>query len=392
MCRGRPDPPAVEPRHAPGLAGLILGSNPLTTIECLPMLEIEQAVLRALFVPLDDAEKSLTLPPGVADDLVLALARHHRLSPALSTLEAPEISPALLDAFHRDRLVTLGRATLHRRALIEVLRALDAARLKTVVLKGIAYEELVYPTPGTRPATDIDLLVHRDARPAAFDAFQTLGFEPTSGGPGFDEPDYHEVSLRRGDINVDLHFGLVPFVRCPIDYNALWAATAPLPIEGATAYTLSRAHAALHQALHMAVHHFDVPAIYLLDLARLTSEPDVAAEAAETARIWRCLRPWETSVSLTAAFIPQARVRFPRTRSMSAPRIERVVGSFGGLAALPRFEQLRRKLDHFDSHADAVRYLISQGRRVLREKFLTLNGAPSPVTRLGWTRGTDADK
>ncbi len=325
------------------------------------------------------------LPSGANDELVLAVARHHRLSPALSTVSDTAISPTLLDVFRRDRLVTLGRGTLLRRALVESVNALAAADVKTVVLKGMAYEALVYPVPGTRPATDIDLLVRRDMRRAAFRVFRSLGFQPAGGAPGFDEPDYHEVSLRKDDVNIDLHFGLAPFVRGAIDYDALWAAIVPLPIDGAPAHALSPPHAALHQALHMAIHHFDVPGLYLLDLARLCAEPQVARQAIWDAQRWRCLRAWETATALAASFVRGSRAWLVPEGFAAHPRGERVVQSFGGLAALPRPEQLRRKVEHFDTPGDAVRYLAVQGRRVLRERLIGLRGGPpSASERLRW--------
>ena len=344
----------------------------------------ERNILRTLLVPLYEVDQPLVLPDDVTDNQVLAVARHHRLSPALSVLAEGSVSPDLLERFCRDRLVTLGRGTLLRHALVEVVNALHASGVKTIVLKGMAYEDLVYPIPGTRPATDVDILVRRDCRDATFQTFRSLGFQPVAAAPGFDERDYHEISLRRGDVNLDLHFGLAPFVRGAVDYDALWADAVPLPMGGAPAFGLSRPHAALHQALHMAIHHFDVPGIYLLDLARLTTAPEIAGQATQAARQWRCLRAWETGARLAAAFIPAAASWLLPAGPASSPRIDRVIQSYGRLAALPRAEQLRRKLEHFDSAADAARYLAVQGRRILREKLIQLTGEPSAAERLGW--------
>ncbi len=348
------------------------------------MRRTEPDILRALLITLYQSDQPLVLPSEATDDQVLAVARHHRLSPALSMLAENPTSQALLETFRRDRLVTLGRGTLLRHALVEVVNALCAAGVQTIVLKGMAYEALVYPIPGTRPATDVDLLVRRGTRNVTFQTFRSLGFHPVAAAPGFDERDYHEVSLRRGDVNIDLHFGLAPFVRGAIDYDALWAAATPFPMDGAPAYGLSRPYAALHQALHMAIHHFDVPGIYLLDLARLVAAPGVGAQAAQAAKQWRCLRAWETGTNLAAAFVPGAISWLLPNGAASSPRIDRVIRSYGHLAALARPEQLRRKVEHFDSPLDAARYLLVQGRRVLREKFIRLTGEPSASERMGW--------
>ncbi|MEO5769870.1 MAG: nucleotidyltransferase family protein [Polyangia bacterium] len=346
------------------------------------MAGLEAEILRALLPPLFDSRMPF-IPPRAPDALVLSVARRHRLSPALAvSTDTARLSPALVDIFQQDRLVTLGRTTMLRRALVETLYALDAAGVRTVVLKGLAYEQQFYPVVGTRPATDVDLLVEPPSRPAAFAVFRALGFVPAAGGPGFDEPDYHEVTFRRGDVFVDLHQGLAPFVRGAVDYMALWRDIIPLPIDGAPGYSLSRAHATVNQTLHMALHHFDVPALYLLDLARMLADPLVGPHAAEAARRWRCLRPWQTSIALMTAFIPGSGPGL--TEGAVAPWTRRVISDFGLATALPRAEQLRRKVEHFDTVTDAVRYLMVQGRRVLRERWLAAGGAPTAAQRLGW--------
>lgn len=347
---------------------------------------VEQEVLKALFACLSDDGHSLILPAGTDERLVVALARHHRLSPALSMTDEAAISPGLLETFRRDRLVTLGRGTLLRAALVECAHALAAVGVTTVVLKGMAHEAMAYPVAGTRPASDIDILVRREARSSAFAVFRALGFHPTAGAPGFDEVNYHEVSLRRGDTNIDLHFGLAPFVRGAIDYEALWAETVALPIDGAPTYSLSRPHAALNQALHMAIHHFDVPGLYLWDLARLVTEPRMAEQVSETARAWRCLRPWQTATALTSAFIPAATPNLLSRRSTWPARTRRVVEGFGGVAPLPRAQQLQRKIEHLDTSVDVLKYLAIQGQRVLRERLRSLPGRhqESAAERLGW--------
>jgi hypothetical protein len=53
------------------------------------------------------------------------------------------------------------------------------------------------------------------------------------------------------------------------------------------------------------------------------------------------------------------------------------------VTGLPRAEQLRRKLEHFDIAPDAVRYLFSQGRRIVREAALRRLGNRSAEERLG---------
>ncbi len=195
-----------------------------------------------------------------------------------------------------------------------------------------------------------------------------LGFEPRAAAPGFDEPDYHEVAWTRAGVEVDLHMALAPLARCGIDYWAVWRAAVPLQIGGAEALALERAHAAIFHALHMAIDHFDVPAIYLVDLARLLPDEETVSAAQELATRWRCRRPLDTATALTAAFLPRWR-RTPPAPPDFAPIRARIVMRYGTTTSLSRPEQLVRKMVHFDNLADAAHYILTQSRRNLREQI-----------------------
>jgi hypothetical protein len=60
-----------------------------------------------------------------------------------------------------------------------------------------------------------------------------------------------------------------------------------------------------------------------------------------------------------------------------------VIGRFGGLEPLPRRNQLRRKVSHFDARSDLVRYTLVQGRRKLREMLERRVFGRSARARLG---------
>ena len=225
-----------------------------------------------------------------------------------------------------------------------------------------------------------------------------LGFEPRAAAPGFDEPDYHEVGWTRAGAEVDLHMALAPLVRCAIDYREIWRAAVPLQIGGTEALALDRSHAAIFHALHMAIDHFDVPAIYLVDLARLLPDEGARSAAEELASRWRCRRPFDTAAALVAAALPLWRRTSP-TPPAFAPMRRRILEHYGTTTGLPRPEQLLRKLLHFDSLADAAHYILTQSRRSLREQIerrtrrrsarvrLNLASAEPAVDR--WTRGPD---
>jgi hypothetical protein len=339
---------------------------------------VERERLVALLAALDDPARAAALP---ADKTTVAVARHHRLTPLLSATCGATLSPGLAQTFRQDRVETTARHMVLVQVAEACVRALAAAGIPAVVLKGLDYQARLYDAAGVRPTADVDLLVPDRARRDAFGVLDRLGFEPRAAAPGFDEPDYHEVAWTRADAEVDLHLALAPLVRCRIDYAAIWAEVRPVRVGTTDASVLAPAHAAVFQALHMAIDHFAVPAVYLVDLARLL--PTVAAlqEAEGIARRWRCWRPLATSVALARALLPgwsggQA--------SGSVPWFSRrVVDAYGGTAALPRPEQLWRKVTHFDFPSDAARYLTVQSRRNAREIVERLVRGQSARARLG---------
>lgn len=322
----------------------------------------ERAVLVALMAALEDSEGAAM----IADDpLVLVVARRHRLTPLLS-IRCRRYLPATLDeSCRRDHLLTVARHLALSSAAEECVSAMTDAGVDAALLKGLAYERTLYPQPGARPTSDIDLLVRERDRRRAFEVLDRLGFEPRAAAPGFDDPDYHEVAWRRGPVEIDLHMALAPLARCAIDYEDVWRDMRPLALGAARAFALAPTHAAVFHALHMAIDHFDVPALYLLDLARLLPTSAEATAAAATARAWRCRRPFETSVALAAAFQTEwLGGRGLGDRSLAAARIAR---RFGGVERVPRPEQLLRKFAHFDTIGDALRYTGVQAWRNVHE-------------------------
>jgi hypothetical protein len=322
----------------------------------------ERQTLHALFAALADRQSAARL---VDEPSLLPSARRHRLTPLLSMQCRGALPPAFDATCRQDHVRTVARNLALAVVAEACVAALAKAGVDAALLKGLAYERTLYAHNGARPTSDIDLLVRESDRRAAFAVLDGLGFEPRAAAPGFDDADYHEVAWRRAGVEVDLHMALAPYARCAIDYDAVWSKMRPLPLGAARAFVLAPEHAAVFHALHMAIDHFDVPGLYLVDLARLLpSSADVSAAGA-IARAWRCRRPFETSVRIAAAFQPS----WDGGRSLphSSRTAARVEAAFGGLDHIPRHEQLRRKFALFDTLADALRYTYVQARRNAHE-------------------------
>jgi hypothetical protein len=339
----------------------------------------EREQLVALLAALEDPARAAALPPD--DATLVAVARHHRLTPLLSATCGATLPATLAEAFRRDRIETAARQMVLGQVAQACIQALAEAGISAAVLKGLDYQARLYDAAGVRPTADVDLLVPDHTRRDAFRVLDRLGFEPRAAAPGFDEPDYHEVAWTRADAEVDLHLALAPLVRCRIDYAAVWAEVRPARLGATDALVLAPAHAAVFHALHMAIDHFGVPAIYLIDLARLLPTTPAREEAGQLARRWRCHRPFATSVALAAALLPRWASGQPASATPWFSR--RVVAAYGTLPALPRPEQLWRKVTHFDFPSDALRYLTVQSRRNAREVGERLLRGRSARARLG---------
>lgn len=108
------------------------------------------------------------------------LAEAHGLAPlAHLHLARAGVSPPV-DVQQR----LFGLASLHRNAnavrfdiLGGILGAFDAASIRVLVLKGSALAHILYPAPGLRPTSDIDLLVERHEAARAQSVLGSLGFD-----------------------------------------------------------------------------------------------------------------------------------------------------------------------------------------------------------------------
>jgi hypothetical protein len=143
-------------------------------------------------------------------------------------------------------------------ATAEVLRAFEAARVQSLLLKGASIKRWLYESGEPRPYGDCDLLVRPGDLERARRVLSELGFEPTHDEA--EMPEWwreHAVAwLRHADaIAVDLHRTLAGV---GVDADALWDTLAahaePLAVGGYDASALTIPGRALHLALHAAQH------------------------------------------------------------------------------------------------------------------------------------------
>lgn len=212
----------------------------------------------------------------------------------LQTLAANRLLPmadVLLDSGRIDAgTATLARALAGReRAELDtiaeqehrVCSALSEHGLNFLVLKGAACARVLYPSPSSRPRTDLDLWIDSEDLDLARRALAAIGLEPAEvdwdpdiyGAEAWIDPNHDSWS-------VDLHWALLdhPALRRLFRFDDFWARSRTIP------GLAGRIPAVADLLLHAVLHYYGgghrgkvLPAIWILDV-------DLA---------WRALAPAE---------------------------------------------------------------------------------------------------
>ena len=239
---------------------------------------------------------------------VVAVAQVTRLAPLLGAIAsrpgATNAAQTLLATFHQAHLLTLAANTRLESQLQPILRQLHEAGVAAIVLKGLIYDRFIYPQPGSRATSDIDLLIQGRKRRRAMEVLYDMGYRPRGGSPGFDLASYHEVEFVRNAISVDLHTGFCPLGRASIDLADVWRDAMPVAFGDAKAYRLRDDHAVVYHAFNMARDHFAVPGIHLVDLAHLLTRVDDPAGLTGIAQRWRCHQAFAAALACMARWLP----------------------------------------------------------------------------------------
>lgn len=217
--------------------------------------------------PLSDAEWSGLV--GLAERHRVAGLTYRRLADGPLAGRIPGAQAERLRAAYAQ---TAFRNALMFRQTAELLRALAARGIETMLLKGIHLARFVYPEPGLRSMADVDLMVRRDRLAEAEAVALELGYGPL---PRPDLEQFcswsnHLAKLEKdGAPVIELHWAVErPTSPFRIDHDALWARSAAAELEGVPVRLLSPEDLLLHLVLHGSYHHhFDRSALKgLVDL------------------------------------------------------------------------------------------------------------------------------
>lgn len=131
-----------------------------------------------------------------------------------------EASPLMRESFASHLEQGRLRSALLRGHVARLVSAMRGAGARPILLKGLHTGAEFFPDPCTRPAADVDLLIHPSERMAASNALRDLGFEETRrtvfGGRSEWSPSGRPMGVRSIEVdhvenpwNIDLHEALV---------------------------------------------------------------------------------------------------------------------------------------------------------------------------------------
>lgn len=233
-------------------------------------------------------------PDDVDVDLVIAMAKGQRVLPlvvgafAAGTLEpnAQQFDDAL--SAHSDEL---HRCLVLEAMLRDVTEALGSQGVDALLLKGIAYAHLDYPTPDARVFQDVDLLVRPEDIDQAVATLTALDFVR-------DLPPRSESWDRRfakdltfvapSGPECDLHRTLVPGAfGFWIDLNELHRGTVALEIAGRSYRALDRPRRLVHAAYSLTIGEPSPHLGHAIDFVRIARGLTDHAEVDDLAERWR---------------------------------------------------------------------------------------------------------
>ena len=163
------------------------------------------------------------------------------------------------DPWVRDNPHFLTPCELKARAILEsaqaTLRALEEASIPTMALKGLALGVSVYPSPGLRTVSDLDILVPGKDLVRAIAALKRRGFrsgpaEPRTAADLRANHAHVLVPEKRHEPILDLHWHVLASARADDDDPFFWTAARPLRVGAVTTLGLCPEDQLLHALVH----------------------------------------------------------------------------------------------------------------------------------------------
>jgi len=237
-------------------------------------------------------------------DSLIAMAREHRVAPLLYrdlAGAAPDIPPSVLALLRRDYEANAFQSLANAIELLALLEAFERESIQAMPFKGVVLGASAYGDLTTRPAGDLDLIVHHRDLERASVILLRRGFEldtplRANGQPVFDAN--HEFQFKRpaDGVIVELRWRLeLVYSRSTrnLGMDWVWPSRRTATLAGAEVPNLGPETALLMLCMHGSKHAWS-RLIWIRDVAQLlTACPELDWEAsireASRAGLWRAL-------------------------------------------------------------------------------------------------------
>jgi len=206
------------------------------------------------------------------------LVERSRLAPlVLYILHEEQLPLQLREAFQVSARSNRLRSVVILSELSSLLSGLESTNLSTIVLKGGALAETVYPRSDTRPLGDIDLLVKPSDLERVHQLLVQSGFRPwapeTHAGAheAFENEKVYRKP-RRVAIEVDVHWSLFdsPYYQNKISMDWFWETSQTMQVDGRSPMRVLGTEAQIiHLCGHLCLHHEGVELFWLHDVAEV---------------------------------------------------------------------------------------------------------------------------
>lgn len=195
-----------------------------------------------------------------------------RLLPLLyHNLNLHGVEDALMERLKQEYLHTWYHNELLFHEIAALLRALQAAGIETIMLKGVALALRFYRDAGLRPMSDVDILVRpQDAKPA-IRILHEAGWKTVYKSPEVLIPYQHSVEFSDGQgHSLDLHWKVLWDGRQEISDDDFWESAIPIEINRVPTSILNPTDQLLHVCVHGAAWNDLPPLRWVADAAIIT--------------------------------------------------------------------------------------------------------------------------
>ncbi len=197
----------------------------------------------------------------------------------------PAWTQALARARHKTTVDTLAALAEFRRLAAHLL----AEQARFVLLKGMAYLLDLYPDPGERRLTDIDLLIRPQDAGRIARRLERSGFRGETDGHFPDNRRFEMWLPGPSPCRFEFHWSLGLPHRARVDQEEVWERACAAVLEEIPCRRLAIEDAILYHAMHAADHYFGPSLKWAIDLREMLRRwrPDRDALLERAAR-WRC--------------------------------------------------------------------------------------------------------